>query len=101
MKRLESVRSSKQDRGGGDRILEDLRERLLDKRRAQEGGERRVKLERSSRRTVQQEEIITVVTQAPPAPIPRHETAREKAERLEKEMRRERLLEAGESYDSF
>ncbi|XP_066997809.2 cyclin-dependent kinase 11B isoform X2 [Anabrus simplex] len=69
-----------------DRVLEDLRERLLDKRRE---GERRVKMERRERdreRRVVEEEVITVTAA--------RETPREKAERIEKELRRERLLEA-------
>jgi hypothetical protein len=58
------------------------------------GSNRRIKVERRERdrereheRRVVEEEIITVTA-------PR-ESSREKAERLEKEMRRERLLEAG------
>ncbi|XP_069678862.1 cyclin-dependent kinase 11B-like isoform X2 [Periplaneta americana] len=108
----------------GERVLEDLRERLLDKRRNEGRGsgggggggsggggdaergssggggggssgstDRRVKVERRDRdrerdreRRVVEEDIITVTA-------PR-ESSREKAERLEKEMRRERLLEA-------
>lgn len=107
----------------GERVLEDLRERLLDKRRneGRSGGagvgggdtergnsgggtggggggngggtDRRIKMERRERdrehdreRRVIEEDIIAV-------PAPR-ETSREKAERLEKELRRERLLEA-------
>ncbi|XP_023723749.1 cyclin-dependent kinase 11B isoform X3 [Cryptotermes secundus] len=115
----------------GERVLEDLRERLLDKRRneGRSGGagvgggdtergnghllsllfpsgggtggggvsgggtDRRIKVERRERdrerdreRRVVEEEIIAVTA-------PR-ESSHEKAERLEKEMRRERLLEA-------
>lgn len=58
------------------------------------GTDRRIKVERRERdrerdreRRVVEEDIITVTA-------PR-ESSREKAERLEKEMRRERLLEAG------
>jgi hypothetical protein len=58
------------------------------------GTDRRIKVERRERdrerdreRRVVEDDIITVTA-------PR-ESSREKAERLEKEMRRERLLEAG------
>ncbi|KAK7867040.1 hypothetical protein R5R35_005681 [Gryllus longicercus] len=71
----------------GERVLEDLRERLLDKRRSE--NERRMKMERREReRRVVEEEPVQVLV-----PPPR-ETPLEKAERLQKELRRERLLEA-------
>lgn len=62
------------------------------------GTDRRVKVERRERdrernheRRVLEEDIITVAA-------PR-ESSREKAERLEREMRRERLLEAGVLFE--
>lgn len=62
------------------------------------GTDRRIKVERRERdrehdreRRVVEEDIIAV-------PTPR-ESSREKAERLEKEMRRERLLEAGVLFE--
>ncbi|PSN37759.1 hypothetical protein C0J52_13190 [Blattella germanica] len=95
----------------GDRVLEDLRERLLDKRRTGNDSrsgmndaersnsgrtEQRLKVERRERERERERERRMVEEEPPPAP-PQRESSREKAERLEKEMRRERLLEAGAS----
>ncbi|XP_049956595.1 cyclin-dependent kinase 11B isoform X6 [Schistocerca serialis cubense] len=97
-----SSSSKQQQQERGDRMLEDLRERLLDKRRAQESSDRRIKMDQRSRRSQQQQQDMMMqqhqqqMQQQPPPPPVRHETAREKAERLEKELRKERLLEAGE-----
>ncbi|XP_049778993.1 cyclin-dependent kinase 11B isoform X5 [Schistocerca cancellata] len=95
-----SSSSKQQQQERGDRMLEDLRERLLDKRRAQESSDRRIKMDQRSRRSQQQQQDMMMqqhqqqLQQQPPPPPVRHETAREKAERLEKELRKERLLEA-------
>ncbi|XP_049859114.1 cyclin-dependent kinase 11B isoform X8 [Schistocerca gregaria] len=95
-----SSSSKQQQQERGDRMLEDLRERLLDKRRAQESSDRRMKMDQRSRRSQQQQQDMMMqqhqqqMQQQPPPPPVRHETAREKAERLEKELRKERLLEA-------
>ncbi|XP_049807926.1 cyclin-dependent kinase 11B [Schistocerca nitens] len=95
-----SSSSKQQQQERGDRMLEDLRERLLDKRRAQESSDRRIKMDQRSRRSQQQQQDMMMqqhqqqMQQQPPPPPVRHETAREKAERLEKELRKERLLEA-------
>ncbi|XP_046993133.1 cyclin-dependent kinase 11B isoform X5 [Schistocerca americana] len=101
-----SSSSKQQQQERGDRMLEDLRERLLDKRRAQESSDRRIKMDQRSRRSQQQQQDMMMqqhqqqMQQQPPPPPVRHETAREKAERLEKELRKERLLEADDSDGS-
>ncbi|XP_049859115.1 cyclin-dependent kinase 11B isoform X9 [Schistocerca gregaria] len=101
-----SSSSKQQQQERGDRMLEDLRERLLDKRRAQESSDRRMKMDQRSRRSQQQQQDMMMqqhqqqMQQQPPPPPVRHETAREKAERLEKELRKERLLEADDSDGS-
>ncbi|XP_049778994.1 cyclin-dependent kinase 11B isoform X6 [Schistocerca cancellata] len=101
-----SSSSKQQQQERGDRMLEDLRERLLDKRRAQESSDRRIKMDQRSRRSQQQQQDMMMqqhqqqLQQQPPPPPVRHETAREKAERLEKELRKERLLEADDSDGS-